>query len=55
VKPATVIVAMRGLLALFHAAVLAAPAPRATAAVLRAISAESSRLAAKLDRASDGP
>ncbi|MDO8931886.1 MAG: hypothetical protein Q7U97_05790 [Rhodocyclaceae bacterium] len=49
-KPATVIEALRGLLALFHAAVLAAPAPRATAAVLRAIAAEAARLAAKIER-----
>lgn len=49
-KAATVIHALGGLMALFHAAILAAPAPKATAAVLRAISAESARLANKLDR-----
>lgn len=53
-KPATVIVALRGLLALFQAAVLAAPEPRAVAAVLRAISAESARLASKLERTGPG-
>lgn len=51
-KPATVIQAMGRLVALFHAAVLAAPAPRATAEVLRAIAAEAARLASKIDRGS---
>ena len=51
-KPATVIQMLSGLLALMHAAVLAAPAPQATAAVLRALAAEAQRVASKLDAAS---
>jgi len=53
-KPATVIVALRGLLALFQAAVLAAPEPGAVAAVLRAITSEAARLANKLERTGSG-
>lgn len=49
-KPATILHCLRELLALLHAAVLAHPDPRAVAAVLRSLAAESQRLASKLDR-----
>lgn len=49
-KPTTILHCLRGLLALLHAAVLAHPDPRAVAAVLRSLAAESQRLASKLDR-----
>jgi len=49
-KPATILILLRELLALLHAAVLAHPDPRAVAAVLRSLAAESQRLASKLDR-----
>ena len=49
-KPATIIQMLSGLLALMHAAVLAAPAPRATAATLRALAAEAQRVANKIER-----
>lgn len=49
-KPATVIRLLEPLLALLHAAILAAPAPRATAAALRALAAEAQRTAARLER-----
>lgn len=54
-KPTTIVLALRGLLALFEATVRAAPEPRAVAAFLRAISAESSRLASKIERNGLGP
>lgn len=52
-KPATIIQMLGGLLALMHAAVLASPAPRATAATLRALAAEAQRVANKIERSLD--
>lgn len=49
-KPNTILLLLRDLLALLHAAILAHPNPRAVAAALRALAAESQRLASKLDR-----
>lgn len=49
-KPATVLVLLRELLALLHAAVLAHPNPRAVAAVLRMLAAEAQRMAHKIER-----
>lgn len=49
-KPATILLMLRDLLALLHAAILAHPNPRAIAATLRALAADAQRLASKLDR-----
>lgn len=49
-KPATVLILLRDLLALLHAAVLAHPDPRAVAATLRALAAEAQRTAHKIER-----
>ena len=54
-KPATIIQMLSGVLALMHAAVLAAPAPMATAATLRALAAEAQRAANKIERSMTWP
>ena len=49
-KPATILIPLRELLALLHAAILAHPDPRAVAATLRALAAEAQRTAYKIER-----
>lgn len=49
-KPATILILLRELLTILHAAVLAHPDPRAVAAVLRMLAAEAQRTAHKIDR-----
>lgn len=49
-KPDTLLLMLRELLALLHAAILAHPNPRAVAATLRALAAETQRVAHRIER-----
>lgn len=49
-KPNTLLLMLRELLALLHAAILAHPDPRAVAATLRALAAETQRVAHRIER-----